>query len=203
MIATILALFVFGTLWFWGLLLLDSILFIWCVEDKHLGLGCFVVLVTAALLSQNWAWLVGQPWWVYASVGLGYIAVGGVWSVWRWFRYVRKAVDEFKQLNVEYTPVELHVPDYQYEVMSGTRQNRCINEAEVKMIVRRNDVSRGLREAICPRDNKEQITLWGVFWPWSILWSCIGDVCEFMWDMLVQAYTSITKRALDSLTVKP
>lgn len=50
--------------------------------------------------------------------------------------------------------------------------------------------------ALSPREHKSQLVSWIIFWPWSLLWNCIGDFCMAIYDSLSGIYTKISKAAI-------
>ena len=93
MIESILALFAVGTIGFWLLVTLASIVFIVTVENDHyvipslVGAGLIAVYWKSLMLVFNWKlFLVGLV--IYALIGMG-------WSAFRWFKFVKNQVDDY------------------------------------------------------------------------------------------------------------
>jgi len=94
MTEAILTFLAFGTFGFWLFLSVLSVIFIYCNENDHrtiptlLFLGT-IVLYWKQLITFNWQYLLGGF--------IAYLIAGVVWSVFKWIRFVSKAVDECKQ----------------------------------------------------------------------------------------------------------
>jgi hypothetical protein len=55
------------------------------------------------------------------------------------------------------------------------------------------------RRKLDPRFQKGRITTWGLFWPWSVVWSLLHESIEGAWLILVDKFRSIAKSGLDEL----
>ena len=98
MIESIFTFFAFGTLGFWLLLSLTSIIFISCIENDTYVFPN-IVLVVLGIVYWKPLWLLG---WKPIIIGiLCYTIAGIIWSVYRWYRYVKSKVEEFKRVNGE------------------------------------------------------------------------------------------------------
>jgi hypothetical protein len=59
-----------------------------------------------------------------------------------------------------------------------------------------------LKDSVNPSSNKAKITKWGVYWPWSVLWSSIHDVVEAVYNTLLGTYERIAAGTLAELENK-
>ena len=59
-----------------------------------------------------------------------------------------------------------------------------------------------LRKNLDPVQNKARITTWGVYWPWSMIWSAIHDIVDMAFQALLRGYRSISAGALKELEAK-
>ena len=95
MIETILTAFAFGTIWFWLLATVASIIIISCVENEHYPTPSIVAILLGIVY---WKQIVAAPWHVIALV-IGVFALCGLlWSTFKWFRFVNKQVARFREL---------------------------------------------------------------------------------------------------------
>lgn len=96
MITSILEFFALGTFGFWLLCSILSVVFIACLENENQWFPTVVVLALGAIYWNPLA-AIGLTW---QSIGLGvliYAAAGVLWSIYRWFRFVKSKADEFRR----------------------------------------------------------------------------------------------------------
>lgn len=85
MIESLLAALAFGTVWFWLILVLASVIIIACVEHEHYPTPSVVAILLGAIY---WKSIVALPWAVI-GIAIGVFAIAGaVWSTFQWFRRV-------------------------------------------------------------------------------------------------------------------
>ncbi len=96
MITTILEFFALGTFGFWALCSVLSIVFIACIENEN---HWFPTLASVGLAAIYWKGFValGVTWQGLALGALIYVVAGMIWSVYRWFRYVKENADYIRQ----------------------------------------------------------------------------------------------------------
>jgi len=148
-------------------------------------------LVAVAILTENirpgWAALVTAGWlWFYAATGLfnvlrfahdfptymalivvSYLAVGIFWGYLKWISYVSKTHAAYndkkrgwlrdKGLTGTSIPDDLKEEWTNYISNAFTRSYISLTATPLAL------------------DNKERITTWGMFWPWSLGWFFIND----------------------------
>ena len=93
MIESLLSIVAIGTLGFWALIAVVSIIILACIENERSTAPAFLLAGCIALYwhalrdcSINWSsWL---------GVLFLYSLVGAIWSVYRWHRYVNQLVNE-------------------------------------------------------------------------------------------------------------
>jgi hypothetical protein len=96
MITAILEFFALGTIGFWILCSLLSIVFIACIENEtHWFPTCALI----ALGAIYWKPLValGLAWQGLAIGALVYVVAGMIWSIYRWYRFVKETADKYRQ----------------------------------------------------------------------------------------------------------
>lgn len=96
MITSILEFFALGTIGFWMLCSLVSVIFIACLENDNQWLP---TMVSVALVAIYWKGFValGMTWQGVAIGVLVYAVAGMLWSVYRWFRYVKEQAASYRQ----------------------------------------------------------------------------------------------------------
>lgn len=96
MITSILEFFALGTLGFWILATLASIIFIACVENENHWLPTTILVALTAVYWKSLAAL-GLSWQGLTIGIIVYAVAGMVWSIYRWFRFVKTQADDFRK----------------------------------------------------------------------------------------------------------
>jgi hypothetical protein len=98
MITSILEFFALGTLGFWGLCVLVSIVFVACLENDN---RWFPTIITIALAGLYWKSMVAFAlgWKAILLFSLVYLLAGVAWSFFRWIRYVKEQADVWRKEN--------------------------------------------------------------------------------------------------------
>lgn len=174
MIESFLTAFAFGTVWFWILAVIASVIIIACTEHEHYPTPSIVVTLLAIIY---WKQIIAAPWQTIGIV-VGLFALFGVlWSIFKWFRHVNKFVAKYRSEH------GIAQPD-------GT-----VTLSESQMRDLRNDIS--------VSNNKALLTGWIAFWPWSLLWSLTGDFFNMLYDAMSNVYQKITDSGLNKFKVEP
>ncbi len=166
-------LFLFGTFWFWALIVTSVIVVIRLAEtfeeccgrdeDTHEYWAGFVILLTLILLAifGNWEffktiliWIQHNPF-VFIGYLILYAIIGIIWSFFKWYGYLRKKRDYFRKWSGD----KHKIPQFQ--------------------------------------DHISRIVSWMMYWPFSALWtlsySLFRDVFNYLAEQLRGAYESIIK----------
>jgi len=94
MIESILAAIAVGTIWFWIITIIASVIIISCVENEHYPTPSVIAIILGLIY---WKSIVALPWSVIAlAVGI-YAAAGAGWSILQWFRRVQKRVRYYSE----------------------------------------------------------------------------------------------------------
>lgn len=105
MIESIVTLFAVGTIGFWALVFIASIVFIVSVENDHYW---FPSILTLGLVGIYWKPLVDAFDWRAFLIGLGIYAIAGMaWSAWRWFKHIKTKIEEYTELRDNLTQKDL------------------------------------------------------------------------------------------------
>jgi hypothetical protein len=161
--------FAVGSVGFWALVVLETGLLIFLIEW---GRGVFAtasLAVTMALLyflgDVNFlGFVIHHP--VTLVLGLVvYFAAGTVWSVAKWWLFVRDMRTRYDDLRADFC---------QEHNLDGT-----ITEQLQPLWLERLESSgrRGRRIEIRPRARKHrgQVVAWMAYWPWSLAWTVLND----------------------------
>ena len=177
----LLSMFMFGTFWFWALLGVGMIVmtaFIVHEKDVKAALTLIVVLAALALFGDfnALAWVRAHA--VGFCVGLGvYLAVGTVFAVFKWWRFVGRLRDKYDEAKAQYL---------QSRGLSGP--NIPVEHRERWRNHVRQYVS-DLRGQFPPqaREYKGKIVSWMTYWPWNLLWTLINDPIRRLFKAIFQA----------------
>lgn len=94
MIESILAALAVGTIWFWIIAVIASVIIIACVENEHYPTPSIVAIILGIIY---WKAIVALPWSVI-GIAVGVFAIAGAaWSTFQWFRRVNKKAAYYRQ----------------------------------------------------------------------------------------------------------
>jgi hypothetical protein len=96
MITSILEFFALGTFGFWLLCSLLSIVFIACIENENHWLPTVASIALAAIYWKGFVAL-GMTWQGVAIGVLVYAVAGMVWSIYRWYRFVKEQAEDYRK----------------------------------------------------------------------------------------------------------
>lgn len=109
----------FGTIWFWILVTVISGVIIWITEEEKDGIWSsniwFIGSLVALYFLGNSEFFKGLGVYIIQNPGvaigvfLGYIFVGSIWSIIKWFFYLKKV----KAKHDEYSHYSFDIKDYQ------------------------------------------------------------------------------------------
>lgn len=183
------ALFAYGTLWFWLLIVVASIILFACTEFER-GALATVTVVVAILVVHIWGGKIlltkvaEHPWRTLEYAGI-YLVIGTLWGISKWYSFVRRArrkFDEALDLFREHWKLPGTVDSYRSRTHRhdmGTKDLR--SEEEVFKDAWKSVVSDGAYRTISfeykpdPKKHKERILIWMTYWPWSFLWTMLND----------------------------
>lgn len=202
--------FAFGTVWFWALFVVASIIILAAIENEK-GLLATATFIAACIVFGVWGdreifgWIRHHPW-KTAECVVGYFIAGTFWFITKWWRFVRKnrhkydeAFDLFKS--------DFQKNDYQLHGMRVFRGGHDEHEKVMKEVQRRKATEpdvvfkqewtahigdgnyRGIFFEFKPkyRSHKGQIFLWACYWPWSAFWTLLSDPIKKVWDGIIHS----------------
>lgn len=182
-----------GTIGFWILVGIVSLLLIAAVEYEKPGWATFSLIVTFTLL-----WLLGDVNIVAlalsnpllaAGVVAGYFVVGAMWSVGKWWFFVRRSLETYHEARAEFLRrngiVSFYASDPIPEGLRGKWQ-KWLNGRTL--------------ESFKPhiKDNKGRILTWMVYWPWSMFWTILNDPVKRMFKFIYRQLRAVYQRITDS-----
>ncbi len=182
-----------GTIGFWILVGIVSLLLIAAVEYEKPGWATFSLIVAFTLL-----WLLGDVNIValalsnpLLAVGVvaGYFVIGALWSVGKWWFFVRKCREKYDDFRKEFLvrknfSVSGPIPDSlkkdwtEYCSSGYGRIYSCLKPEVGK--------------------NKARILTWMVYWPWSMFWTLLNDPVKYMFKWIYQQLRAVYQRIADS-----
>jgi len=175
----ILAWFAFGEIGFFvGLLALSVVYTIATERDTH-GFAIFATILGVGLFWNSVVALGAIAWPFLLALFGGYLFFGGLWSVFRWFKYCRDYIAKNRY--------DTNHPDSDY---SGGREVKLTAEAYYKKKLR-------------PSEHKSRLIGWIAYWPWSLIWNIAGDTLTAIYDALANVYQktadAVIKKALGNV----
>ena len=105
------SLFVFGTVWFWISLLFISCMISYLLEGcEGSKSGWNRILITAAIFTYslaNWQyWKNGVNWYTVGIFAVSYIAIGVIWSFFKWWRFIVDRKEQYDKTVEEYDSIK-------------------------------------------------------------------------------------------------
>ena len=193
-------LFLIGSLSFWILILIEFILLLALVEYERPGLG-FLSLLGVGILLKVFAdvnlleYVIQFPW--HTALGaLGYFTIGTVWSIFKWYFFVREKREKYLAAKEEYEKS----PERSFQ-----RERGAVAEVTdfptpwEKSMVRSMLLNSKHGIIPLPGDNKSRILMWMAYWPWSAFWTLINDsvkkVYKFIYENISGLLLRISKAA--------
>ncbi len=121
MIESLLAALALGTIWFWIVLVIASVIIIACVENEHYPTPSVIAILLGIIY---WKAIVAAPWQAIALVVGAFALIGAGWSTFQWFRRVQKKATKYRDDYGE-TLTEAQLKDLKEEV-SASRHKALI-----------------------------------------------------------------------------
>ena len=217
-----------GTFWGWAVIAFFVIIIAPLADSERTGKAFLSAIALAFMVWLVVGWNVLAIIWynpITAVVcALGYFALGGLWSVVKWDRFVKAATEEFHRAReafieewrrevASYSP-----PDPSQRVRADSRRTltdrlgiRDKDEAALKaeLLVELGNgkipdallthwLERKAAEVPSPFSYKEKILNWVAFWPWSMvaymILDLLRDLANFVWERLIGVYAAVVRR---------
>jgi hypothetical protein len=192
----VLSLLVFGSAWFYIVAFSALLTLIALVESDKWGWATITMLSTFGALAlfgdvNLFKFVLQNPLQSLFFVG-AYVLIGAVWSVVKWWFYVRKWKDEYDDKRAYFlnSKGELNGPVPENLRKSWAEECRYYTSSY-------ND-SRPLNEPPTVRGHKSRITTWLAYWPPSMIWTLLNDpikrLYRFVYTELQAVYQSIVDK---------
>lgn len=178
-------LIIVGGLFFWGFLALFAALIIGSVETEKPGwaTGWLVIGVVLFALFGNanpLAWVFQNTSTFLTALG-GYLVIGVLWSVAKWWFYNLGVRDRFEERRTDW--------------LKSHKAENLSDEKVREQFFRDNADLRDFPPRLSR--HKSRIMLWMGYWPFSALWTLVNDPVKrfFRWAYarMVRVYEGITK----------
>ena len=197
-----LELFVFGTFWFWVLVVAEIVLLFMFMEYEN-GLGATASLIVGAVLLQ-WCgdvdiigFVTTNPLKVCILVG-AYFVLGGIWGVCKWWIFCRDRVESYQELKDDFLRNKGH---------EGAKVVPVDLRSDWKSKLDANKVYEGhsyrtYADAPRVRDHKGKVLRWMTFWWVSMVWSLINDFVKRGMQAIYKRMSSFMQHISDSIFAK-
>jgi hypothetical protein len=170
---------VFGSFWFWTVVVAEVVLLIGLVEWNKGPLATLSLLATLALLhlfgDLNIAgYVIAHPWTVLAGVG-AYFLAGTAWSVAKWWLYVREQRGRYDELRTDFC--------LEHGLTEGRIDGQLAEEWSQRLQA---EHVRGRKIEVPPlvREHKGDILRWMTYWPFSLVWTVLDDPVRKTFQMI-------------------
>lgn len=190
----LLGLFLVGTLWFWILLAVAALVVGVCVARESFGKATLSVMLTFALLGflgdfnvLHWLRENAVAFLVYL---VAYFAIGTVWSVGKWWFFIRRRRDEYNEQKSAFL-LQNGITDGLLPESLKTRWRDYVSSSYE---------CRGRAARFPPRvrDYKGKITAWMMYWPWSFVVTIVDDPIRKLFNAIFRAIQDVFQRISDS-----
>lgn len=125
----------------------------------------------------------------------GYVAVGIVWSFVKWFSYLMRYRDKFRELKFKFLNEHTHI--------GGTNvpeENRAAFETYMRSQWQKPDYS-GIKHGLKPvaAESKAKITAWMAFWPCSLISTLLNDPVRRLFRFLFNTFKVLYQKMTDAV----
>jgi len=161
-------LLVFGDLFFWLVALIAFGVITACVENEK-GFGAtvvlFVTVVSFTLFTDFniFATLAALDYWYLAILILGYFIVGTGWCVFKWYLFLIDRKEEAENIK---------------------ENSKNIDPKDIKNYIKQHHEYKAREFPPQVSHHKDDILLWGCYWPFSLVWTVLGDFLIRIWNRI-------------------
>jgi len=214
------ATFILGGFWFWTFsAFIFFVIMAFSENEKNvmafISLAAFVVIMEWAGTTNILHTITSDPLYIVKWTAM-YFVIGSIWSIVKWFSYVRNKAERFGELKLEYIKKvnrngkeRAKNPDYDFTPI----------EVDVKTVIpesSKDDFLSFLRDkyylgysedSILPlaSNNKDRLVSWIIWWPTSALWTLINDpirkIAEKLYAGMQGIYSKISQQAFKQFDV--
>ena len=173
-------LFIIGSVGFWILVAVVSILMFYFLEYDKSFRASLTLIITILFLfwfgNLSFSYISANPLQFLAFVA-GYFVAGAVWTVVKWWFFVYRMREEYNEIRESFLRSENvggpGIPDDLKSNWYGYLR-RNVNYGKYGSRSRLKLIANGV-EPPKPNDFKSRIYSWMVFWPWSMVYTLIDD----------------------------
>lgn len=186
----LISLFVLGGFWFWLLVLgLLVLIELSTMSENHFGFGwialfCGVLWLFSDFNPLTWIW--HNPWTLLIDSGV-YLAIGLIWGIAKWFFHLKNVNDSITPSLDRYREM--------YETAKARADNPFVGSLQAYLEDR----------SIIPvaKNNKNQISVWMLWWPFSLAYTLFADVvrrlCHWIMDHYIVVFDRINNSVFGNL----
>lgn len=193
-------LFAIGSLGFWLLLCIETLILIALIEFDRVGTATFTMLLTFGILKffgdfNILSYVLTNPLAFAGWVG-AYLGAGVAWSFGKWFFYLNNCKDKIKDIRGEF-------------MRAHGKLSSDVMSPELKLLWAEKCEDRhgyGNALSIKPpqaRDHKSRIMTWMMYWPWSMVWTVLSDpikkIFKRLFNALHDTYQAISNKVFAGL----
>lgn len=213
------ALFAFGTLWFWLLIIAASFVLFACTEFDR---GFFATLTVVGCIIALHVWgghkilnyVVDNPARTFQYAGI-YLLLGTFWGVNKWWFYVKRqsrkaqeALEAFRKDFERPAVVEDYrrrtlgprTSDYVTSIQQDKRTPDEVFKSAWKDIIKLERYDEHIFEfQPDPKKHKRRILIWMTYWPWSFLWTMLNDPFKAAYHWVLGLLKRISNSAFRDL----
>jgi hypothetical protein len=202
---TFLALFVLGSFWWYSISVCYVVWAIFLAERESVGwvltsLAIYLIFLSFLGRVNVFSYIFYNPLYSFLAV-ISYFVFGIIWSFVKWWLRVTERAQECQEAMDKFlrehkaSNFKSAIPlDLQQSKKSGRNLR---DEWESQLSIRYD-----LKKPIAT-ENKERISVWIIYWPFSLIWSLIHDFIQRLWEQFVirfqKFYQGIADRAYKKL----
>ena len=198
---------VVGSLWFWLFLAAELVLLIAYVESEKpavqfatpISIVTFIVLLELGGSVDIFGFINNNKL-LTGLLILGYIALGAVWGVFKWWLFCRNEFDKYAAAKAKFLRKNGIVGQADTTIPESLRANwrKTIEESQRNY----SPDDRISAEPPQVRDHKSKIIRWMTFWVVSVLWSLchdfVSEVYQMVYHKISKVLQSMANRAFAS-----
>jgi hypothetical protein len=173
-----------GPFWFWALLVVSTVVLIALVEYEQGTWATVTLLIVMGLLQFKGDIkvfnFIGEHPMRSCLYLLAYFAAGAIWSIIKWWFYVRKTREGYDEKKKEF------LEQNGVSVMNDSLKNKWKSTCAYQ--------SYGIPDSL---QHKAKIVTWMTYWPWSLVWTMINDPIRRAFDDIYRLLRSQYQKIAD------
>ena len=200
-----LALFIIGSFWWYTVSCCWIAWAIFLAERESVGwvltsLAIYLVFLSFLGRVNVFGYLFFHP--LYSALAVfGYFIIGIIWSFVKWWLRVTEKAQECQEAMDKFL-MEHKASNFKsavpFDLQQSKRSGKNLREEWESQLSIRNDLKKPIAT-----ENKERISVWIIYWPFSLIWSFIHDFFQRLWEQFVirfqKFYQGIADRAYKKL----